>query len=170
MFLLRPLRYLVKAFTDEASPKQLAYGFAIGMVIGLVPKGNLIAIGLMVVLGASRVNLGAGTLSAFIFSWIAMLLDPVSHWIGLSILSWNELATTWTWLYNQPIVPWTSFNNTIVLGSLVLGLAFVFPLAKLSELFFARYAPPMQKRLQRYRVVKLLLGMELASGLAEGTA
>ena len=52
MFLLGPLRYLAKALVLESTPRQMAWGFALGMAVGLVPKGNLIAITLMTVLCA----------------------------------------------------------------------------------------------------------------------
>lgn len=44
MFMFGPLRYFAKALILETTPRQLALGFALGMVIGLVPKGNLIAV------------------------------------------------------------------------------------------------------------------------------
>lgn len=60
MFFLRPVRFFFKALVTDNTPSQLALGFALGVVIGLVPKGNLLAISLMVVLSAIRVNLGMG--------------------------------------------------------------------------------------------------------------
>ena len=41
---LRPLRWFTKILKAHATPKQMAYGCALGMLLGLVPKGNLIAI------------------------------------------------------------------------------------------------------------------------------
>jgi uncharacterized protein (TIGR03546 family) len=37
------------------------------------------------------------------------------------------LAPLWTALYNAPLVPFTRFNNTVVLGSLVIALALFLP-------------------------------------------
>ena len=62
--LLRPLRLVAKALVAENSPRQLALGFALGMMVGLVPKGNLIALGLTLVLFGTRVNVGAGLVAA----------------------------------------------------------------------------------------------------------
>ena len=59
-WLLRPGRVLVKVLTDADSSRQIALGFAWGMIVGLVPKGNLIARMLGIVLFASRANLGSG--------------------------------------------------------------------------------------------------------------
>ena len=143
----------------------LAHGFALGALVGLVPKGNLTAVVLMVILCGARVNLGAGMLAAFAFSWIGLLLDPLSHRAGVFLLEWQPLVPAWTWLYNLPVVPWTQFNNTVVLGSLVLGLAAYYPLVRLSEPLFARYKPRVEERLRRYRVVQVLLGAEWTARL-----
>jgi uncharacterized protein (TIGR03546 family) len=157
---IRPLRLLAKALTQQDSPRQVAHGVALGALVGLVPKDNLTAIALMTVLCAARLNLGAGLLSAFAFSWIGLLVDPLSHRLGLWLLQQESLAAGWTWLYNLPVVPWTRFNNTVVLGSFVIGLALYYPLLRLSEPLIARVKPRLEERLRRYRVVQALLGAE----------
>ncbi|HUG91102.1 MAG TPA: TIGR03546 family protein [Planctomycetaceae bacterium] len=162
---IRPVRFLTGALIQQDSPRQLAHGFALGALVGLVPKENLTAIALMTVLCAARVNLGTGMLAAFAFSWIGVLVDPLSHRIGLSLLEWRTLAPVWTWLYNLPVVPWTQFNNSVVLGSLVVGLTAYYPLVRLGEPLFARYKPRLEERLRRYRIVQVLFGAEWTSRL-----
>lgn len=166
MVWLTPIRFLVEALTAESSSRQIALGFALGLVIGLVPKGNLIAIALMLVLYCLRVNLAAGLSAAVMFSWVGMLIDPFTHKIGLWLLSAESLRPTWTQLYDLPLAPWTAFNNTVVLGSLVVGLAMFYPVYRLSEPLAARFGPPLQRRLQRFRIVRLLWGLELAGSVS----
>ena len=162
---LRPLRFLARALTDQSTPGQLAMGFAMGMVAGLVPKGNLIAAVLMMVICASRVNLGAAFLGAFLFSWVGMLIDPISHELGLWLLTRESLAGFWTGLYNLPIVPWTRFNNTVVLGNLLLGLALLYPVYRLSKPRFAVWQPKLAERFRKFKLARLLLGAEFAGKL-----
>jgi uncharacterized protein (TIGR03546 family) len=164
-YLLRPVRFLAKAVTSENTPRQLAFGFALGLLIGLVPKGNLIAIVLMMMLGAMKVNLGAGMLAAFAFSWVGLLTDPLTHRIGLTVLEVQSLRPFWTGLYNIPLMPWTHFNNTVVLGSFLLGTALLYPAYRLSEPLFAKYTPRLEERLRKFKVVQLLWGTEWAGRL-----
>jgi uncharacterized protein (TIGR03546 family) len=107
-WLLRPGRTLVRTLTCADSARQIALGCALGMMVGLVPKGNLIALALGVLLLASRANLGAGALAAFAFTWLGLLVDPISHRIGLGLLQFGPLRPMWTWLYNLPAAPWTA--------------------------------------------------------------
>lgn len=165
MFFLRPVRFFFKALITDNTPSQMALGFALGVVIGLVPKGNLIAISLMVVLGAIRVNLGMGMLAAFAFSWAGVLLDPLTHHIGKSLLTTESLKPFWTELYNQPMAPWTRFNNTIVLGSFVLGMTLLVPVFLIAKPVFTKYTPDWSERLQKFRLVQVLHGTELSTRL-----
>lgn len=166
--LLRPFRILAKALASETTPSQLAWGFALGVVIGLVPKGNLTAILLMTGLGTAKVNLAAGMLAAFTVSWLAIFVDPLSHRIGQWLLSHEALVPTWTWMYNQPILPWTKFYNTVVLGSLCLGLLLVVPTYLATRPLFAKYGPPIADRFKKWWVGRVLQGADIGGRL--GTA
>ncbi len=161
---LRPLRLLARAFTAAGSPRQLALGLALGMLIGLVPKGNLTAAVLMVVLLGTQVNLGVGTLSALLFTWVGGLADPLTHRIGEALLTHPSLQPAWTFFHNLPLVPWTGLNNTVVLGNLLLGLWLFYPAYRLSEFVFGHYQPRALETLGKYRIVQLLWGAEMVAG------
>jgi len=135
IWLIRQLLYLRKAFTARDAPRHVALGFALGMMLGLVPKGNLLAVGLSMVLFASRANIGVAMLSALAFSLLGSLADPLTGRVGLALLSWDVLRPMWTSLYNLPLVPWTAFNNTVVLGSFLLGLLLCYPAYRLAWRF-----------------------------------
>jgi len=165
LFFLRPLRFFVRALVEDTDPKQMALGFALGLTIGLVPKGNLIAMTLMVTLGIVRVNLGVGMVTAFLVSLFAGLLDGATHQIGKLLLLNDSLTPIWTDLYNLPFGQWTAFNNTIVMGGLTLGLALFIPAYLVSKPAFAKYTPDLSERLQKSRLYHLLLSGELTSRL-----
>ena len=166
MFLIiRPIRLALKALIAEAKPGQLALGFALGVLIGLVPKGNLIAIVLGVVLAASRANLGIAAATIVAVSVIASFFDPVTDTIGHWLLALPALQGFWTRLYNMPLLPWTDFNNTIVLGSFVLGMALLYPMYWLSKPVFRKYADVLAKRAKKLWLTKVLLGVEWSDRL-----
>ncbi len=162
--LLRPLRVLTRLFTAAGTPRELALGLAVGMLIGLVPKGNLTALTLTVLLLASRVNLGSGMIGATVFSWVGMLVDPLSHRIGEALLASPSLRPAWTFLYELPAGPWIGFNNTVVLGSLLLGLWLFYPVYRLSEPAFAYAQPRVADWLSRFRIEGLLARAEMLAG------
>ena len=162
---LKPFRLVGKALLSESSPRQLAAGFAMGMVVGLVPKGNLIAVVLMMILAASKVNVGIGMISAMIFSWVGTFTDAYTHKVGLWLLEMPMLQSFWTAAYNKPIVPWTAFNNTVVLGSLVCGLIALWPVYFLSCPIWERYTDSVVARMKKYKLLKVLFGAEIMDRL-----
>ena len=121
------LRKLCRALLACNSSGQLAGGFALGMVIGLVPKGNLIALSLFVLLFSLRCNKGLAILAAVLFSLVTTWTDPVAHKLGVAALSVQPLQATYASIFQLPLAPWLGFNNTVTTGSLLLGLYFAYP-------------------------------------------
>ncbi len=166
MFLIvRPIRIALKALICESTPGQLALGFALGVLIGLVPKDNLTAIVLGIILAASRANLGIGAATIVAFSFASPWIDPMSHQIGTYLLSHPFLLDTWATLYNTPVMPWTAFNNSVVLGSFVIGVALVYPLYRLSRPVFKLYSEKVGAWARKYWLTRVLLGVEWADRL-----
>lgn len=102
----------------DATDLGIAFGCVLGFQLGLIPVLTLqwIAVFLCVIL--FRVNF-LSVLSVGILSFgISEVLEPVFHRIGLKILTgFPEFYSLWGWMHHMPIVPFTGFNNTVVLGA-----------------------------------------------------
>lgn len=122
------LKSLLEILHGEDDPSHIAAGFALGASLGLVPKSNLIAVLFFLLFFFFRVDKGMALISALLFTPLGYVLDPAAHGIGYALLTAGALKPVWTWLYNLPVVPWTKFNNSVVLGNFVLGLLFYYPL------------------------------------------
>jgi uncharacterized protein (TIGR03546 family) len=163
--LLRPVRLLLRAMVLDSTPAQMSLGFAAGVMIGLVPRGNLLAIVLAFVLAATRLNLGIAALGALLAALIGSQFDTVFDQLGWMILSRPELADVWTWMYSQPLLPWTSFNNSVVMGSFVTGLLLFLPLHFCTRPLFNRYACTLSTYGKRSWLVRFITGAEMADRL-----
>jgi uncharacterized protein (TIGR03546 family) len=122
------LRKFCRALLASNAPEQLALGFTIGMMIGLVPKGNLIALSLCVLLFSMRCNKGLGLAVAVAFSFVGPWTDQFAHRLGLAMLSVEPIQATYASIFQQPLGPWLGFNNTVVAGSLLIGLYVAYPI------------------------------------------
>lgn len=127
-YVVRPLRRAVQAMLAGDTPRQLAAGFALGMILGLMPKGNLIALSLCVLLFSLRVNAPLGLLAAAVFSCVGTFVDPFANRLGMEVLSVDALQPTYASIYNMPLGPWLGFHNTAVVGSLMVGILLAYPL------------------------------------------
>ena len=137
--MLYTLAKMLNVLNSEADPSQISLAFALSMIAGLTPLmslHNLVVLFLVLVL---RVNLSAFLLGLAVFSGLAYLFDPLFHAAGLSLLSAQSLEGLWTSMYNMPVFRIARFNNTIVMGSLVVSLVLFLPVFFLSRAGIVRY-------------------------------
>ena len=167
MFLiLRPLRLLLKALVIESTPRQMSLGLAFGVLVGLVPKGNLLAIVLGICLAATRVNLAIATFAIVFCTFTSGIGDSLFDEVGSFVLSLPMLQSLWIELSSVPFVPWTDFNNTIVMGSFVVGLALIWPVHRMSRPVFEKYSARLALYARRWWITKVILGAEWADRIA----
>jgi uncharacterized protein (TIGR03546 family) len=149
--LLKLLQTLVKTLHSEGTPGQVAAGVALGSALGLTPLmnlHNLLVFALIVIL---NVSFGGGMLGWAVFVPVGFALDPVFHRIGRSLLDSPALRPAWEAWYNTPLVPYTNFNNTVVLGSVVGWLVLLVPIFLLARYGVARYRATVGERVRRSR-------------------
>lgn len=162
MLWLRIAGWLLRVLKEGPTPRQIAGGLVLGWAIGIVPGWPLQVWLLLLLVLILRVNLTmvlAGGVLGAAFGWAAApALDALGAWVLQDVAALQPL---WTALYNSP--PWalTRFNNTVVMGSMVVALAVVlagFPLlVRGVHLYRTRLLPHVQK----LRVVQAITGSRL---------
>lgn len=120
--LLKQLFQFLKLLNSDTGTNQIAAGIAAGFILGMTPALSLQTILVFVCIFFFRIQIGAAFLAAFFFKFVAFILDPVFDDLGFYVLNLPSLQSFFTNLYNMPIVPFTRFNNTIVMGSGVLSI------------------------------------------------
>jgi uncharacterized protein (TIGR03546 family) len=157
MFWLKIFKSLVKVLHSEISPNQIAGGVALGSIIGLTPFNALHNIVILILIFILKVNIGAAFLSIALFGLVGLFTDPLAHQIGYFLLvKTTSLTSFWTHLYNMPIVPFTRFNNTVVLGSLVISIIFLIPVFLLSKKGIVAYRTHLRAKVENFKIVKLI--------------
>ena len=152
MLLLKLLQQLFKTLNSEGTPGQVAAGMALGAVLGLTPLlnlHNLLIVGLAVILNVS--------MPGFMLGWalfvpFGFILDPLFDRMGQAmLLSVPPLTPVWTAWYNTPGIPYTNFNNTIVLGALVSWIVLAVPIYFLARWAVTRYRSTWGARVEQSR-------------------
>lgn len=159
--LLKLIQSILKTLHSEGTPGQVAAGIALGSVLGLSPLmnvHNLIVFALIVVL---NVSFGGGMLGWAMFVPVGFVLDPVFDRIGAGLLETPSLRPLWTSWYNTPLVPYTNFNNTIVLGSVVGWLALALPIFLAARWGVARYRSTIGERVRQSRFYKAVTASQV---------
>ena len=114
---------------------------------------NLIVVLLALII---RVNLSTFIVGTVVLSGVAYLLDPIFSWIGVIVLTAGPLESIWTGLYNIPLFRLARFNNSIVMGSLLVSLALFLPALILTNLAIRRYREHVLQWVRKSRIVEAL--------------
>lgn len=153
---------LIRIIHSETDPRQISLGFALGMIPGLTPLTSLHNLLVLLAILFFRVNIGAAMLSWGVFKILAYALDPLFHPIGLFLLTGVAfLQGLWTTLYNAPLVPYTRFNNSIVMGSLVFSLLAFYPVYWGGRFMVVKYRETWMERFNRLRIVQVFRASDL---------
>jgi uncharacterized protein (TIGR03546 family) len=159
--LLKLIQSIIKTLHSDGTPGQVAAGMALGAALGLTPLvnvHNLIIFSLIVLL---NVSFGGGMLGWALFVPLGFLLDPVFDRIGASLLQAPSLRSLWTSWYNTPLVPYTNFNNTVVLGSVVGWLVLAVPIFFAARWGIARYRATIGERVRQSKFYKAVTASQV---------
>ncbi|WP_164104599.1 TIGR03546 family protein [Candidatus Laterigemmans baculatus] len=155
LWIIKQLLSLRQAVLGRARPSELAWGLAIGVGIGLIPKGNLVSVLLISSLVTLRVNHGVAALAAVACSFLAARFDPWTHELGVMVLGAEQVRPFMERIWNWPLMPWTDLNNTVVMGSTVLAGASLLPTYAISLPLFQWLATRTATREVRFEPVPL---------------
>lgn len=156
MFWLKFLKKIITILHSEISPRQIAAGFALGAFMGLPPSNFVNYVVVFFFIMMLKVNVASAFLGAGVFALISVLTDPLADWLGyLLLVDFKFLKSFWTWLYNIPIVPFTRFNNTIMMGSFAIAVLIFIPSIVLVEKFVIYYRGHLQQKVEKWKIIKL---------------
>ena len=155
---------VLKILRSGATPKQLASGMVLGMILGLTPLWSLHNLVIVLLVILIDVNLAMFLLGFGIFSGIAYLLDPIFHSTGYWLLvDVTFLKGLWTSLYNMPVAVLFRMNNTVILGSLVISLLLITPCYWLTKHGVILYRFRIDPVVQKWKIVQALKSSKLIS-------
>ena len=150
------LANLLKALNSDSAPGQVALAFALGLITGLTPLFSLHNLLIIFIACIVRINFGAFLLATAFFSGLAYLLDPAAIALGESLLTNSDYQELWTGLYQNELLRVSGFNNTLVMGSLVIALIAFIPVLLLSRWLILAYRDRLMVWVDKLKITKLL--------------
>lgn len=161
MLFINFLAQVLNILRSAATPSQIAAGFTVGMVAGLIPSLFIliIVILLFVIL---NINVTSGLLAMAVFGFIGYLMDPISHTIGYIILvRIGFLRPIWTTLYDTPIIPLSGFNNSVFMGNLFFAVILIIPIYNTVQLGITIYNRQYRQKVEQSPFFRYLQGWNI---------
>ena len=165
--MLKPIAKVIVALNGNLRKSQIAAGFSWGLLLGLIPAGNVFWIILFVISFFFRHHHASKMLVLAILKLVSAATGPLLDTLGWEILHIEALQPLFTMLYNMPFVPLTKFNNTLVAGGLVSGIILWLPAFFLISFLVPLYRNKLSPKIRESKVVKSIKNLPLVSALGK---
>jgi len=154
--ILKQLFAFIKLLNSDTGTVSLAAGMTCGFILGMTPSLSLHSLIIFLVLFFFRIQIGAALVTAFFFKFVAFILDPAFHAVGSKVLELSSLQGFYTSLYNMPLIPFTRFNNSIVMGSAVITFVLSPFIFIMSIIFILNYRATVVARFKETKLWKAI--------------
>ncbi len=148
------LARFIAALNANSRPGEIGAAFACGVLLSLIPFGNLLWFGLFILFFFTKLHTGTLILTIVLFKLFIGLADPLTDAAGLWILTQPALEPYFTRAVNTPLLPLTEFNNSLVAGGLLIGAALWIPLFFLGRAAVGYYRTGIRDRIAASKLVK----------------
>jgi uncharacterized protein (TIGR03546 family) len=154
--MINAIAKLILALNGNTKKSQLAAGFAWGLLLGLLPLGNVFWAALFLVSFFFRHNHASKLLFLAVLKLLSPAAAPLVDALGWEFLHIAALRPFFTTLYNMPFVPFTRFNNTLVAGGLVAGIALWLPVFGVFMALIPLYRNTLAPKIRNSKLVKAI--------------
>lgn len=157
-----PIVKLFKSLNTNSHPGEIAHAVAIGMVLGFMPKNNVLWYILFVCFLFIRINKAAFLLTGAAVSLIIPFADPLFDTVGYALLNMSFMQNFYKGLFDIPFVSFTRLNNTVVAGSLVVSLILYIPVYIIIRFLILLWRKYGVKACAQSKAFKILYKLPLA--------
>ena len=137
---------LLKTLNSAQSSWQISLAIVLGMISGFLPLTTPLNFLLLFIAFAVNIPLAIFFLFTLVFSGLALILDPIFASLGYEILTATGLKETFTAMYNYTPTLWSSFNYTILMGSLIIALPLALTLFPVLNTLIDKYRDVLEAK------------------------
>ena len=164
--MIKSIVKLFKALNANVNPGEIAHAFSCGILLGLMPKDNLLWYLVFVFILFIRINKPMYLIMILIGATFSPVLDGLFDTVGYAFLTIPSLAGFFGTLLEIPFVGFTKFNNSVVMGSLLCGLVLYVPLYFLGRLFVSLWRKHIAAAIRQSKLAKLIANLPLLGKVA----
>ena len=164
--MLKAIAKLLGAISSNTRPGAIAHAVSCGVLLGFMPKDNLLWYILFILILFMNIQRRAYALSILLGAAFTVFLDPLFDSVGYSILTVESVKPYYASLLDIPFVAFTKFNNTVVMGSFVCGVAAYIPLYVLARLFVWAWRKYLAEKVRKLKIAAVLKNIPLVEKIA----
>ena len=159
--MIKPIVNLFNALNANVNPGEIAHAFSCGILLGFMPKDNLLWWLVFVFVLFIRINKPMYVLMILIGSTFAPVMDNLFDTVGYAFLTIPSLSGVFGALLEIPFVGFTKFNNSVVMGSLLCGLVLYVPLYILGRVLVSLWRKHIAQAVRNSKLSKIVSSLPL---------
>jgi uncharacterized protein (TIGR03546 family) len=164
--MLKSIVRLVVVLNSNKGVGEIAAGAAFGVLLALVPAGNLVWGVLVLLTWFLKVNFAIEMLVVALLKLVLPLADPALDGLGYAVLTLPPLQGAFAAFYNAPLAPLTRFYNSVVMGGLVAGIVLWAPAFVGFKALVRIYREKARPRIEASRLYKWFRKLPLVESIA----
>lgn len=164
--MLKSIVKLFSALNANVNPGEIAHAFSCGILLGLMPKDNLLWWLVFIFILFIRINKPMYLIMVLIASTFAPVMDSLFDDVGYAFLTIPALSNFFGTLLEIPFVGFTKFNNSVVMGSLLCGLVLYIPMYFLGRLIVFLWRKHITHWIRKSHLSKAVKKLPLVAKIA----
>ena len=154
--LIKNILSILKILVENTGHRQITFSILFGLGLGLSPLLSIQFFLIISLILIFNVQFSLSLSSAFFFKGIFIFFAPLFNQIGHFVLKNDSLKDFFIYLYDIPLIPFTKFNNTIVMGSFVFYLIIFIPTYFIVLRFIQKYQTKISKKIKASKLYKII--------------
>lgn len=147
---------LIAVLNSKTNPSEIALGVVMGMYAGFLMGAPLILVIIFMLLVVLNANMSVFFLSIMIFKLLAFGVDFAGDKLGYAVLTMDAVKAAGASMMSMPLVPFTKFNYTVIMGNFIIALALT-PLVWIASVKFVPfYRTKIQSKVEKFGIVKMI--------------
>jgi len=154
--MIKQITNFIKILNSDVKEEEIALGIVLGLFAGflsIVPFNFILVFILLLILKA---NFSMFFVSFAIFKLISLVIDPLGDVIGYFVLKLKFLHSFFSFLSSIPLMNFTQFNYSVVMGDFILAIVLTPFIYILSIKLVKNYREKLKEKVQKFKIVQAL--------------
>ena len=160
---------IIAGLYSNRKPAEVAAALSTALLLTFLPGANLLWLTIFVAMFFLRVNHAVALLALALLAPFSAAADPLLHNLGHTVLTRPGLTELFTAVYNLPLMPFTRFNNTLVMGGLIAGAILWLPVFLLGRMAVMTFRLRLVPAVASSKPVRALVKVPLIARLTGAT-
>ncbi|MBP7793069.1 MAG: TIGR03546 family protein [Candidatus Goldbacteria bacterium] len=158
--MFKNIKKILKFLNSQADPVEIAIGVVLGLFAAFLSPSFFNLILLFVVALILNCNFGIFFLCTGLFKILTPAIDPIGNVIGKFVLTMDFLLPLWKAMANVPVLTFTSFNNTVIMGDFIIGIILTPIVWMITLKSVEYYRKNLMNKVKKFKIMQILTGLD----------